>query len=537
MLTKLKIENYALVEQVEIDFKPGLTVLTGETGSGKSVVIGGLLLALGGRADKELIRRGSKKTLTSATFSPKSKSQNGNKIVFAREVSASGSSKSFIDGNQATIPTIKFASAGLCDMNTQQGQRSLLEVDKHITFLDSYAGLNETVDSLINKFALFNDTQKQLDNACKNASALKEKLELINFQIDELTKADITVGEEDQLNNEQKKLESVRTLMETGQNIVQAISESDTAITSVLSQLNNQLQSAAAIDNELKADSDLLNESVINLTELTRNIESYVSRLQYNPQRLEEINERLSELYGLKKKYNTDEAGLLEKLEQLRKQSLGSDDIDTLISKLKAKLNTEREDYLKLALDISEKRNKSAITLEKKLKKELADLAIEKAEFKIDFQTEWDEHGFEINGEKVKALPHGIENIEFLISTNPNEPLRPLVKIASGGEISRIMLALLTVIAGKYRYPTIIFDEIDTGIGGTTAVKLATKLKQLAKKHQIITISHLAAVASQADNHLVVVKKTKDRRNVISVEAISGKEVKKELTRMTAVKI
>lgn len=532
MLTRLTIENYALVEHVDIDFAPGLTVLTGETGSGKSVIIGGLVLALGGRADKELIRHGSKKSTIRAQFNQEHKKNSP--VVLGREVAASGSSRAYINDQATTIANLANTAASLCDLNTQQGQRKLLDIEKHITFLDSFAGLNEEVDTLREMFAECTECQKKLDDARRNADALRERMELINFQIDELTKADITVGEEQRLIEEQKKLESVRTLMETAQEIVFALSESDESIVSALSQLQSRLQLAADIDKDLKADAELLNESVINLTELTRNIESYSSRLEDNPQRLEEINERLNELYRLRKKYNTDEAGLLTKLEKLTNESLGTNNIDEMIKKLEAKLAASRETYHKSALKISETRKKAAGQLESKLKKELADLAIEKAEFKIDFRYEQDDNGFELNGEKIRALPHGLEMIEFFISTNPNEPLRPLVKIASGGEISRIMLGLLTVIAGKYKYPTIVFDEIDTGIGGETAVRLATKLKQLSKKHQIITISHLAAVASQADNHLVVSKTMKNKRNIINVENISGKQIKQELQRMTA---
>lgn len=531
MLTRLTIENYALVDKIEIDFRPGLTVLTGETGSGKSVIIGGLILALGGRADKELIRHGSNKSIVRAEFQTDKK---GNALILRREVSASGTSRAYINDESSTIAALNEFASPLCDLNTQQGQRNLLDIDKHITFLDSFAGLTQEVDNLRGLYADFIEKHKQLSDARNNADALRERMELINFQIDELTRADITIGEEQRLIDEQKKLESVRTLMETAQEIIFALSESEDSVISALSQLKSRLQHAADIDKDLKADSDLLNESIINLTELTRNIESYSSRLTDNPRRLEEINERLNELYRLKKKYGTDEAGLLTKLEKLSDESLGTDSIDEIIRKLEAKLTASREAYHKEALKISEARRKAAGQLETKLKKELADLAIEKAEFKIDFRYEHDDNGFELNGEKIQALPHGLETIEFFISTNPNEPLRPLVKIASGGEISRIMLGLLTVIAGKYKYPTIIFDEIDTGIGGETAVKLGAKLKQLAKRHQIITISHLAAVASQADNHIVVAKQTKNRRNVITVEQISGKQIKQELRRMTA---
>ncbi|MCK5125413.1 MAG: DNA repair protein RecN [candidate division Zixibacteria bacterium] len=534
------------MDQIEIDFSPGLTVLTGETGSGKSVIIGGLLMTLGGRSDKELVRHGTKKTIAESIFSLPSKSKVKQAlpgpgrttaralVSLTREVTSGGNSKAFIDTKQASLAKVRELASVLCDLNTQQGQRNLLNSEKHILFLDSFAGLNTQVEKLKELFNDFASLEKELADSRKNASALREKLELIRFQIDELTKADIEPGEESALDDERKRLESVQTLMETGQTIVHTLTESDTSINTALSHIDNKLQCAANIDKQLKDDAGLLSESVINLNELSQNIQSYLSRLESNPQRLEVINERLSELYHLRKKYNTDENGLAEKLKELSKQSLGSADINSHIQALKGNLQKARDEYFTIAKQISQKRHKTAGNLQKKLKKELADLAIDQAEFTINFITEFDESGFELDGQKVRALPSGLETIEFLLATNPNEPVRPLVKIASGGEISRIMLALLTVIAGKYKFPTIVFDEIDTGIGGQTAIKLGQKLKQLSQKHQIITISHLPAVASQADHHLVVRKHRQGKRNVISIDQLTGKEIKKELDRMTA---
>ncbi|MCP4568743.1 MAG: DNA repair protein RecN [FCB group bacterium] len=546
MLKKLVILNYALVDHIEIDFRPGFTVLTGETGAGKSVVIGSLLLTLGGRADRDFIRHGENKAAIETTFelagSPPLKrniekqlnNSMENGLRLKRELSLSGSSRAFINDRPENLNTLKELSSHLADFHSQQGQRRLLDIEKHIGFLDSFAGLDKKAEILHSLYADYIAIDQRLSQARNNAAAMREKLELINFQINELTGADINPGEEDRLDNDRKRLESVRTLMETGQTIITAISEADEAVLTVLSQLDRMLRQASKIDDRLEPEAKLLSESVINLDELSRNLQSYLSRLEDNPQRLEEINARLAELYRLRRKYDTDEVGLLDKLEELKKQSLGADNIDSLIENLSEKLAEARTSYHLLAIEVSEKRRKAAHRLEKKLITELADLAMEKARFKIDCQTELDDNGFDLDGEKVKAFPHGLENIEFLISTNPNEPLRPVAKIASGGEISRIMLALLTVIAGKYKLPTIIFDEIDTGIGGRTAIKLGQKLKELSKKHQIITISHLSAVAAMADHHLAVDKTLSGKRNIITITEVKGSALKKELARMSS---
>jgi len=544
LLKKLHIENYALIEKAEIEFGPGLTVLTGETGAGKSVIIGGLLLVLGERADKDLIRHGSDKSSIAAEFDlktsflPIGKIRNeldvpiDSSLMLRREVSRSGSSRAYAGDSVVSIAKVKNVAPLLADFHPQQGQRSLLDIDRHIDFLDSFTGLTKTVEELAGRYQTFVSLDKQLALAQSNAAAMRDRFDLINFQIDELTKAGIRVGEEDELDAERRRLDSIQTLMETGQNIITAVSEDENAVVSILSQLDRQLQEAAEIDRNLAEDARLLGESIVNLNELTRNLQAYLSRLEDDPQRLEEINERLAELFRLKKKYRTDEAGLLTKLDELTKESGGISDYDALIRELKNKLGAARKAYVDLAVEVSEKRHKEAPRLEKAVLKQLNDLAITKAKFKIDFQRDYDENGVEIGGEKVAAMPHGLENIEFLISTNPNEPLKPLVKIASGGELSRVMLALLSIIAGKYKLPTIIFDEIDTGIGGVTARKLAVKLRELSAKHQVIVISHLPVIAEQADHNLAVSKTLKNGRNVITVREVTGAELEEELARL-----
>lgn len=545
MLEKLHIENYALVEKAVIEFGPGLTVLTGETGAGKSVIIGGLLVALGGRADKDFIRHGADKAIIAAEFDLDESSLPRREIcdeldtpvdsvlTLRREISRGGASRAYAGDSVVSLAKVKNIAPLLADFHSQQGQRSLLDVDRHIDFLDSFAGLTKTVEELGERHQTFVSLDKRLTDAQNNAAAMRDRLELVNFQIDELTKAGIRVGEEAELEAERRRLDSIQTLMETGQNIVTAVSEDENAVVSILSQLDKRLREAAEIDGNLAEDAKLFGESIVNLNELTRNIQSYLSRLEDDPERLEAINERLAELFRLKKKYRTDEAGLVARLDELKKESGGISDYDALIEELRSKLGAARKAYVDLALEVSEKRRKEVPRLEKAIIKQLNDLAISKARFKIDLQQDYDENGIEVDDGKVAAMPHGLENIEFLISTNPNEPLKPLVKIASGGELSRIMLALLSIIAGKYKLPTIIFDEIDTGIGGVTAKKLAAKLKELSSKHQVIVISHLPVIAGQADHNLAVSKTLKDGRNVIAVKEVTGVELEKELARLS----
>ncbi|MDD4053110.1 MAG: AAA family ATPase, partial [candidate division Zixibacteria bacterium] len=299
MLKKLTIHNYALIDRLEIDFHPGLTVLTGETGAGKSVIIGGLLLALGARADHEFIRHGQDRATAEAVFdlspnrtnrgkSDRTESPDDNEIRLSRELIQSGTSRGYINGRAENMAAIRERVMTLADFHSQQGQRHLLDVEHHLEILDSFTGLAAETEDLRGVFAKLALLVKQLSEAQADAEAMREKLELVNFQIDELTKADIKAGEEERLTEERRRLESVQTLAETGQAVIAAISESDASILTALAQLDRRLTEAAKIDARLAGDAAMLAESVINLNELTRNLESYLSRLQDNPERLDE---------------------------------------------------------------------------------------------------------------------------------------------------------------------------------------------------------------------------------------------------------
>lgn len=543
MLEKLAIENYALVDKIEIDFKPGLTVLTGETGAGKSVIIGALAASLGGRIDRDHIRHGSSKAVAEATFASSArsfaqaktiskKSNSNDHQILRREINRSGSSRAFINSEAVNIARLKESAERLADIHSQQGQRNLIDVDRHLDFLDSYLSLTKKRAILAELFGEYTKCRKQLADARRNETAMKEKLELVSFQIKELSLAEISPGQEKELEIDKRRLDSMRHIIETGQQIVTEMSQGDHALLDRLANLNKSITEIAELDSHIKADAEMMAESLISLNELRQNLEGYLSRLTDDPAQLEQINERLAEIYRLKRKYETDEAGLAEKLIELKKEFDGISDYKSLIGELERKSEQARKLYFELALEISGKRSKGAGKMEKAILKHLGDLALPKAEFKIRFHREFDEDGFELDGEKVAGLPYGLETIEFFISTNPKEPLRPLVKIASGGEISRILLAILIVLAGKYKIPTIIFDEIDSGIGGQTAHKLAHKLKELSNERQVIVISHLPIVAKLADNHLAVSKKVASGRNIIAVEELTGRLVTKELSRM-----
>jgi DNA repair protein RecN (Recombination protein N) len=545
VLKTLRIENYALINSQTITFGPGLVTLTGETGAGKSVIINALGLCLGNRADKENIRHGTDKAIAEAEFVVPRKIMRGtsccgkgtgNKdltITLRRELLSSGTSRAFLNDTLTNLTEIKEVAARITDFHSQQGHRRLFAPEQHRDFLDSFAGINEDVERLESLYEAWRQAQKQLARAQGDATALRERLEFLHFQIDELSRARIESGEEERLEQEKRKLESVRTLMETGQTVVQAVRERDDAIVSVLGLLEKMLIQSAEIDPDLREQQQLLAESRINLNELCHNIEGYMSRLADDPERLEMINARLAELYRLKKKYGCDETELIEKLDSLSEEAGGVDTVDDLLVALEKKVRTAADAYGRLACEVSAARRKEAPALEKLVEKELAELAMPGAKFAIDFQIDSDPEGFDCDGETVAPFPFGLERIEFLISTNPKEPLKPVVKIASGGEMSRIMLALLSAIAGKYNLPTVVFDEIDTGIGGKTAEKLSDSLKRLAGRHQIIVISHLPPVAAKADLHLAVDKRKIKGRNIIEVRQVAGAERRKEMARMS----
>ncbi|NOY89191.1 MAG: DNA repair protein RecN, partial [FCB group bacterium] len=523
MLKRIEIENIALVEKVELNFDQGLTVLTGETGAGKSVIVTALSLILGERADREYVRSHCESGHIEAIFDIskmpskyKTKFSNfidENKIIIEREISRKGISKIKINNKPANLNQLKAITAPLAEIIGQHANQMLMNEENHLDFLDYFAALEDIKQIVAEKYREWEKATEELNKIKKKKEQLINEKELLLFQKKEIESAHITIGEEEQLITEKKILDSVRNLMMSA-SIIQKIMDSDeNSALSLLNQTMKELDKMANVDNSLSSKVTALTDITYRLQDFSREMEQYGASLQDDPVRLEEINLRLDELYKLKKKYGGSEQSILDALDTIKnKLSQLPPDINSHIENLEEKCQTLFEEYAQEARALSDNRKKAANYLEKLVIKELKELAIPDGNFKFEFIYEDDPHGVIIDGKAVKPSANGLERGRILFSANPGEPLKSLIKTASGGEISRLLLALKSAEKknNKLKRSLLVFDEVDAGIGGQTAFEVAKKLKKLSTDNQLLVITHLHQIAHEANHHFVARKITQE---------------------------
>lgn len=547
MLTRLKISNVALVDTVELAFNPGLTVLTGETGAGKSVIVTALSLVLGGRADREYVRHGSAMAAVEADFDisplgPRYAKEYAEYLAkgalrVRREITADGKSKAKINGDVTTVARLNELTNPIAEILGQHANQLLMSEDNHLLFLDYFGSLDAARESVHGLFEHWDRVTTELRRVRSRREQLARERELLLFQRDEIEKAQVRVGEEEELSNEKRKLDSARDLMADASAIQEILDGDEISVLTMLREARKRLDTMAQIDNTLESQATELTDIDFRIEDIRRFIEQYGGSIEDDPVRLEEINARLDELYRLRKKYGGSEEAILQTLESIERQLKDRPDTDSLIQQLEKENEACRSAYSKEALALSEARRSAAVYLSKLVKRELAELAIDNGGFEFEFIYEDDRNGILLNDRAVKPLPHGLESGRFLFSANPGEPLRSLVKTASGGEISRVLLALKAAEKKNQKtlHPLLVFDEVDAGIGGQTALEVAKKLKKLSENRQVLVITHLHQIARLADHHLAVRKSSdKTHRAVIEVTELDTAGVAKELDRMVA---
>lgn len=547
MLLCLKISNFALVDDVTLTFDKGMSVLTGETGAGKSVIVTALGLAVGDRAEREHIRHGSSRATVEATFSvgrmnPQYKTAFADYLVdgtftVVREILRDGSSKVRINGNSATLARLKELTSPLAEILGQHSSRLLLDEENHLTFLDAFAGAEGLCGEVTNLYELWDSTRSELRRTRSEREALERERELLLFQKKELSDAHVRVGEEDELTQERRILDSSRTLIESAAMIESALSGEDQNAIDLLRLIRREIDKMAAIDVSLLPQVKQIEEVDYQLEDLRGAIEKYGASVPDDPQRLEEINTRLDELYQLKRKYGGSEDSILQTLSDIEKKLGDRPDVTSLITQLETQERTCRDQYTSKALQLSDIRRKAAKYLQKLVVKEMAELAIDQGQFDSEFLYEDQTDGVEIRGQVVKPHPYGLENCRFLFSANPGEPLKSLVKTASGGEVSRLLLAIKAaeIKNNERSHSLLVFDEVDAGIGGQTAVAVGAKIRKLARNGQVIVITHLHQIARQADYHYLALKTGgRGQRVTINVVKLDGPEIVSELDRMVA---
>ena len=552
MLEDLSIKDFALIESDYLEFNKGFTVLSGETGAGKSILIGALSFLLGGKADVHQIRTGATEASVTGTFylppeenilinpeEPLSARQwlevhginiENDRVILRRYIRDTGKSGAWIDNVPVTRADLAQFSSFLVDIHGQHEHQSLMKVSEHRKFLDARAGIENEVANFTKMYALLVEKRKQLQEYCATEGELERKIEMLQFAVQEISQAQLKKDEDVLLEEEENRLSSFEKIYSDVEAINNLFTESDNAILGSLKKLRRESTHVAELDKTLASLASRVESSFYELSDICDEFQTYAQNLVFDPNRLQEIQERLSLIYNLKKKYATSvNAPLSEVLVYFNNAQKFLDENSTE-NNLKAKLTSEisalEKQVLQKALAISAKRKEISKQLSAEVEKILAELGMASTRFSVNIQ---EKSGSDI---EQKCGPYGIDNIEFLISANPGSPLLPLAKIASGGELSRVMLALKTIFARHDTVETLIFDEIDTGIGGEVAVAVGRHLKNLAQNRQIFCITHLASIAVYADNQIKIEKTISGQITASNVYQIEGEQRVSEIARM-----
>ena len=517
MLLELEVKNFALIDQLHLQFDRGLNILSGETGAGKSIIIDAVNMAIGERADREFVRTGANKCSVQAIFSFSNRSEiemllkdygieleEESQLIITREIYVNGRSVSRINGTMVTQQVLKTITEKLIDIHGQHQHQSLLNSNTHIDMLDAYGGKphQELLLKISEEYQKLVGFERRLINLCGNEMERERKIDLLSFQIKEIDDSKLKKEEEDNLNQQ-------RLILANSEKIFEGVSKSysklyednpSVSIYHMISQVATLLHSVMDYDQRLKEYYQNIEEIQYRIQDISHDIRNYKDSIDFEPAMLDEIEERLDVINNLKRKYGKTIDEVLAYREAIGKELDLYQNSEEEIKAIREKIEKQVHVLDDLSLKLSKLRKKTASTMEKALVEILETLNMGKVTFIVDIQN--------FNGTKgqQKFTSKGIDQVEFLISTNVGEPPRPLAKIASGGEMSRIMLALKTILAGADNIGCLIFDEIDTGISGKTAQIVGEKLQYISSKHQVICITHLPQIASQADNHYLIEK-------------------------------
>ena len=536
MLTHLHVKNLALIREAEIDFTEGLNILTGETGAGKSIVIGSVSLALGGKVSREMVRPGADYGLAELVFLVNREKQKEkllelgitpeeDQVIISRKIS-DGRSINKINGETVTLSQLRETASLLIDVHGQHEHQSLLQKKKHLEILDEFAKeeLGPVKEKLAGAFQNWKKLKKQLQEAQMDEESRLREISLLEFETDEIGKAELVPGEDEELERRYRRMTNARKLMEAaGSAYALTGYEEESGAGAVIGRAVRELQSAASFDEELSGLASLLSDVDGLLNDFNREMSDYLTSLEFDEKEFSETEERLNLLNYLKSRYGHTLEEILAYQEKQEQRLAALQDYDRYLQDLEAQLKKAEEELKDLCAEASGIRQRYGKMLCEKIKEHLIDLNFLNVEFEMAFE------------ELPEYTAQGKDSAEFLISTNPGEPLRPLMKIASGGELSRIMLAIKTVLADRDEIDTVIFDEIDVGISGRTAQKVSEKMMLIGRTRQVICITHLAQIAAMADSHYRIEKQVEEGETRTQIRRLSEKESIEELARILGV--
>ena len=545
MLKTLEVKDYALIDQINVEFGKGLNIITGETGAGKSILIDAMGLLLGERASTEVVRKGANKSIVEGIFEvegnhkvkillDENEIDDYSELILRREISLKGANRCFVNDTPVSLSFIKEIGNLLVDLHGQHEHQSLLHTETHIDYLDEFGNYDDLLSKYKNRYDELIKTEREIETLREREAILIEKKEIYAFQINEIDNVSPEKGEEEKLNDELKILENSEKLAELSSEVYQILYEADNPVHDSIVRVKNNLNILAEIDKSFTESSNEAETVLALINDISSFIRSYESKIDLKPEHIEEVRERLGSMHMLKKKYGGTVQSVLEHRKKIGEEFELAENYSERITDLNDKLNSIRIEAGKLAKGISEKRKTESKKVRISVEDSLKELGISHPNFQTKILNELavDNNFITVNGKSFKCSARGIDKVEFFISTNQGEDPKPLAKVASGGEISRIMLSLKSTLAKNDKLPLLIFDEIDVGVSGRIAQKVGNVLKALAEYHQIIAITHLPQIAGLADHHYEV-KKTDDKnRTSSSIEKLTDEGRVREVAKL-----
>lgn len=533
MLINLHVKNLALIKEVDIDFSKGLVVLTGETGAGKSLILGSVNIALGNKVSKDIIRTGTEHALVELTFSVDEECQkklkeldiyteDGNTVTVARKITESRS-VSKINGETVNLNTLRKVMGMFVDIHGQHDHQSLLYPEKHLEILDEFAG-REVEDLLLgikNGYLKYCKLKKKLEEYDIDEGKRTREIEFAEFEVNEIESANLKIGEDEEIEEIFKKISNSEQIVNCLSQVYNYLNyESENGAGFVINRAIMDINSIKGMDEKIDQFQSILYDIDSMCRDLTSDIADYNNELDFNPEYAREVEERYNTINHLKMKYGKTIEDVLTYMEKKQEYLEKLKNYTVEIEAIKAEIKQMEDRLRDLCADLSKKRKEAAKRLSGLVTQALVDLNFISVDFAIDVEGDG------------RITEKGYDKVEFMISTNPGEPRRPLAKIASGGELSRIMLAIKSILAQEDKIETLIFDEIDTGISGKTAQRVAEKLAKISRNHQVICISHLAQIAAMADNHYLIEKKSENNSTVTEIYHLTREQSVKEIVRI-----
>jgi DNA repair protein RecN (Recombination protein N) len=533
MLSQLKVTNFAIADHIEVLFEQGMTVLSGETGAGKSIILDALGLALGDRADTSMVRHGEKKAEISASFElekhPKAVKwlqdhdlDDELQCIIRRVITAEGRSRSYINGHPCPLQNLKSIGELLIDIHSQHEHQSLLQKEKHRIILDDFGKLQTQSKKVISLYNDWTHVAQKLTQLESNQDESNARIQLLTFQVDEFDKLSLQENEIKNLEQEQSSLANAELLLGKAHEALSLCSDSDTNATTIISSATLALQNLPSSNQALTEAFTMLSEAQIQIEEASNNLRHFTESFELDPERLQYIEERLSAIYQLARKHRCQPEELLSVYHKLTTEMAAFNNGDQNLEQLEKDVQQTKQQFIEAAKKQRHVRIKHASKLEKSICEQLALMDMKSVKFSIEIKPL----------ENINFNQHGLDSIEFLVSTNPGQPPKAISKVASGGELSRISLAIQVIIAKNSTIPTLVFDEVDVGIGGGTAQIVGRLLKSLGKNGQIICVTHLPQVASQGDNHFFISKRTEKGQVKSSIDLLAPKQRTDEIARM-----